>query len=192
MGIIDTHAHYDDEAFDADRDLLLGEELAAGNVECVVNVGASLEGAEASAAFAGKYSGPACVTVYAGIGIHPDDVRVEGDAVALVVLCGGQGQVADVEDLLSEAGFECMDWQGFLLECWMGVLPNGKWAAPSCGNEAPRQNGKTRVMCGRAAAEMLFYDGTTIYTAQLQKTSSETFEEMANQVEAFYREVLHN
>ena len=76
MGIIDTHAHYDDEAFDADRDLLLGEELAAGNVECVVNVGASLEGAEASAAFAGKYSGPACVTVYAGIGIHPDDVGV--------------------------------------------------------------------------------------------------------------------
>lgn len=87
--------------------------------------------------------------------------------------------VLDTLDLLSEAGFECMDWQALLLECWMGVKPDGRWAAPSCGNEAPRQNGKTRVMCGRSASEMLFYDGTVIYTAQLQKTSTETFEEMA-------------
>ena len=86
----------------------------------------------------------------------------------------------DAIDLLSEAGFECIDWQALLLECWMGVLPNGRWAAPSCGNETPRQNGKTRIICGRAASEMLFYDGTVIYTAQLQKTSTETFEEMAS------------
>lgn len=85
----------------------------------------------------------------------------------------------DTIDLLSEAGTECMDWQGVLLECWMGVLPNGRWAAPVCGNEAPRQNGKTLDICGRSAAEMLFYDGTVIYTAQLQKTSTETYEEMA-------------
>ena len=87
--------------------------------------------------------------------------------------------VLDTLDLLSEAGFECMDWQGFLLEAWMGVLPNGRWAAPIVGNETPRQNGKTRDIQGRSAAEMLFYDGTVIYTAQLQKTSTETFEEMA-------------
>lgn len=88
--------------------------------------------------------------------------------------------VLDTLDLLSEAGFECLDWQAVLLECWMGVLPSGRWAAPSCGNEAPRQNGKTRLICGRSASEMLFYDGTVIYTAQLQKTSTETFEEMAS------------
>lgn len=87
--------------------------------------------------------------------------------------------VLDTLDLLSEAGFECMDWQAFLLEAWMGVLPNGRWAAPVVGNETPRQNGKTRDIQGRSAAEMLFYDGTVIYTAQLQKTSTETFEEMA-------------
>ena len=87
--------------------------------------------------------------------------------------------VLDTLDLLSEAGFECMDWQALLLESWMGVLANGKWAAPSCGNETPRQNGKTRCIQGRSASEMLFYDGTVIYTAQLQKTSTETFEEMA-------------
>ena len=97
----------------------------------------------------------------------------------MVVPDSAGNDVLDALDLLSEAGFECMDWQALLLECWMGFKPDGRWAAPSCGNEAPRQNGKTRVMCGRASAEMLFYDGTVIYTAQLQKTSTETFEEMA-------------
>ena len=99
---------------------------------------------------------------------------------SMVVPGSDANDALDALDLLSEAGFECLDWQAFLLECWMGVLPNGRWAASSCGNEAPRQNGKTRLICGRSAAEMLFYDGTVIYTAQLQKTSTETFEEMAN------------
>ena len=87
--------------------------------------------------------------------------------------------VLDTLDLLSEAGFECMDWQAFLLEAWMGVRADGRWSAPIVGNETSRQQGKTRCIQGRAAAEMLFYDGTVIYTAQLQKTSTETFEEMA-------------
>ena len=98
---------------------------------------------------------------------------------SMVVPHSDANDVLDTLDLLSEAGFECMDWQGLLLECWMGVLPNGRWAAPACGNEGPRQNGKTRAIGGRSAAEMFFYDGTVIYTAQLQKTSTETFEEMA-------------
>ena len=50
MLICDTHAHYDDEAFDQDREILLGSELKAGGVEFVVNVGASMEGARAAAA----------------------------------------------------------------------------------------------------------------------------------------------
>ena len=87
--------------------------------------------------------------------------------------------VLDTLDLLSEAGFECLDWQAFMLEAWMGVKPDGRWSAPIVGNETSRQQGKTRCIQGRAAAEMLFYDGTVIYTAQLQKTSTETFEEMA-------------
>ena len=98
----------------------------------------------------------------------------------MVVPPSDSNDVLDALDLLSEAGFECLDWQAVLLECWMGVSPSGRWAAPSCGNEAPRQNGKTRLICGRSASEMLFYDGTVIYTAQLQKTSTETFEEMAS------------
>ncbi len=71
MKICDTHAHYDDEAFDEDRELLLGEKLEEAGVEFVVNMGASMRGADASLALAGQYG-----VVYAGCGIHPDDVGV--------------------------------------------------------------------------------------------------------------------
>ena len=69
--VCDTHAHYDDEAFDADRDTLLGEGLRKGGVEFAVNVGASMKGADASVDMAQKYE-----VIYAGCGIHPDDVGV--------------------------------------------------------------------------------------------------------------------
>ncbi len=38
--IFDSHAHYDDEAFDKDRDCLLST-LEEQGVGCIVNVGAS-------------------------------------------------------------------------------------------------------------------------------------------------------
>ena len=39
--IIDTHAHYDDEAFDADREALLAS-MHDGGIEKIVNVCASV------------------------------------------------------------------------------------------------------------------------------------------------------
>lgn len=45
--IFDTHAHYDDDAFDEDRDELLSG-MAAKNVEYIVNVGASMASSERS------------------------------------------------------------------------------------------------------------------------------------------------
>ena len=39
--IFDTHAHYDDEQFDTDRDALL-RGMAEQNVGTIINVGASL------------------------------------------------------------------------------------------------------------------------------------------------------
>ena len=41
--IFETHAHYDDEQFDEDREQLLAGLQEAG-IETVVNVGATLEG----------------------------------------------------------------------------------------------------------------------------------------------------
>ena len=66
--IFDTHAHYDDEAFDGDREEILSS-LKQHNIGYVVNVGASIRGARESVALSSRYS-----RVYAAVGIHPDEV----------------------------------------------------------------------------------------------------------------------
>lgn len=66
--IYDTHAHYDDEAFDKDRDELLNSMKANGIGE-IVNVGADMEGARASVRLAKEYD-----FIYAAVGIHPSNV----------------------------------------------------------------------------------------------------------------------
>ena len=66
--IFDTHAHYDDEAFDEDRDVLLSGMKDAG-VEYIVNIGASMASSKRSIALAEKYP-----FMYAAVGVHPDEV----------------------------------------------------------------------------------------------------------------------
>ena len=69
-GIIDTHAHYDDEAFDEDRKSLLAS-LPDNGIEAVVNVGATVKGAYQSIELAKKYE-----HVFAAVGVHPDEVHI--------------------------------------------------------------------------------------------------------------------
>ena len=64
---IDSHAHYDDEAFDGDREALL-ETLHNSGVRNIVNIGCTLERSQYSVDFADKYP-----FMYAAVGIHPDD-----------------------------------------------------------------------------------------------------------------------
>ena len=52
--ILDTHAHYDDEAFDADREELL-ESLQPNGIEKVVNVCASIDGLQNTVALMEKF-----------------------------------------------------------------------------------------------------------------------------------------
>lgn len=66
--IFDSHAHYDDEQFDCDREELLGSMQEHG-IGGIINVGASMEGVFASQELADKYP-----FIYAGVGIHPDYV----------------------------------------------------------------------------------------------------------------------
>ena len=66
--IFDTHAHYDDEQFDGDRDELLKSMPDLG-VGTIVDVSATYESCEKGLALAGKYP-----HVYAAIGVHPDEV----------------------------------------------------------------------------------------------------------------------
>jgi TatD DNase family protein len=66
--IFETHAHYDDERFDEDRDEVLAAVLASG-VRPIINVGASIASTKTTLALAQKYD-----DIYAAVGVHPSDV----------------------------------------------------------------------------------------------------------------------
>ena len=66
--IFDTHAHYDDVQFDADRDELLMS-MKENGVGTIVNVSATYASCEKVIALAKKYP-----FLYAATGIHPDEV----------------------------------------------------------------------------------------------------------------------
>ena len=82
--------------------------------------------------------------------------------------------------LLKAGGLLLDPWQSDVLDDWMAMNAGNKWICKTCGGSVPRQNGKTGLMQGRAEAGMLLYSEKVLYTAHLQKTSTETFEEMAS------------
>ena len=71
-------------------------------------------------------------------------------------------------------------WQSDVLDDWMARTPSGRWICKTCGGSVPRQNGKTALISGRAETGMVLFNEQVIYTAHLQKTATETFEEMAS------------
>lgn len=85
----------------------------------------------------------------------------------------------DAEHVLQIGGLILDPWQSDILSDWMAMAPNKKWLCRTCGGSVPRQNGKTGLVQGRAESGMLMYNEQVIYTAHLQKTATETFEEMA-------------
>ena len=85
----------------------------------------------------------------------------------------------DAIKILNLGGFHPDPWQSDLLDDWLAIAPSGKWACRTCGGSVPRQNGKTGILEARAEAGMILYNEQVVYTAHLQKTATETFEEMA-------------
>lgn len=73
--IFDSHAHYDDEAFDTDRDEVLKDAKRSG-IEYILNAGANIKSSRASIELAEKYD-----FIYAAVGIHPQDAgEFNGDS----------------------------------------------------------------------------------------------------------------
>ena len=66
--IFDTHAHYDDKAFDDDRDSLLSG-LRDNGIGYVVNVTASMKDISTTIDLAHRYD-----HIYASVGVHPSEV----------------------------------------------------------------------------------------------------------------------
>lgn len=67
--IFDTHSHYDDEAFDADRHELLSS-MSEKGVGWLVNVGADMASSRGAIALAEKYD-----FMYASLGVHPSETE---------------------------------------------------------------------------------------------------------------------
>lgn len=65
--IFESHAHYDDKAFEEDREELLAK-LRENGIGYVVNVSSDLASVERTLALAKKYP-----FVYAAVGVHPSD-----------------------------------------------------------------------------------------------------------------------
>lgn len=88
--LFDTHAHYDDGAFDADRDALLTS-LPERGVCGVVNPGCTVESSRAAVALAERYP-----HVWAAVGLHPEDCAgaSEDDFAAIRVLAAHPRVVA--------------------------------------------------------------------------------------------------
>ncbi|MGM9972957.1 MAG: TatD family hydrolase [Clostridiaceae bacterium] len=75
LPIFDSHAHYDDESFNEDRDNLIPY-LKEQNVVGIINCGSTLEGTIASYELAEKYP-----FIYAAVGIHPEEAYEYNAAV---------------------------------------------------------------------------------------------------------------
>lgn len=83
--IFETHAHYDDEAFDEDREKLL-EELPKRGVCGIITAGADLKSSVAAIKLAEKYS-----YIYSAVGIHPENISESLDS----------GYITELEKLLN-------------------------------------------------------------------------------------------
>ena len=67
--LFDTHAHYDDERFDEDRDALLAS-MPENNVGLILNPGCDVETSRKAVSYANRYP-----FVYAAVGLHPENIE---------------------------------------------------------------------------------------------------------------------
>lgn len=67
--IFETHAHYEDERFEQDRDEILSS-LSHSYIEALINVGSTLKTSQESVLLSEKYE-----RVFAAVGIHPSEVK---------------------------------------------------------------------------------------------------------------------
>ena len=66
--IFESHAHYDDKAFDQDREELLGS-LGENGIGYVINIGANIETTKNTIRLAEKYP-----FIYGAAGVHPSEI----------------------------------------------------------------------------------------------------------------------
>jgi len=90
MSIIDSHAHYEHQRFDSDRDALI-KALPSLGVDAMINVGCDIPSSEASVELAEAYT-----YVYATAGVHPHEAKTlcEKGLQTIAKLCTHEKVVA--------------------------------------------------------------------------------------------------
>lgn len=78
--LFDTHAHYDDERFDEDRDALLSS-MPEHGIGLLVNPGCDLETSQKAVQYSKQYD-----FVYAAVGYHPENLKNGVDLAAIEAL----------------------------------------------------------------------------------------------------------
>lgn len=92
--LFDTHAHYDDEAFDADRDALLTA-LPQRGVGLILNPGCDVESSRKAVTYAAAYP-----HVYAAVGIHPENCGgCTADDLAVIRALAQQPKVVAIGEI---------------------------------------------------------------------------------------------
>lgn len=91
MTLIDTHAHLDQEEFDADRDTVIARAHEVG-VEAIVAIGTTAPSSQAVVELAGQHSG-----IFAAVGIQPNyTAQAEPDDWNRVVVLVGRPKVVAI------------------------------------------------------------------------------------------------
>jgi len=97
--IFDSHAHYDDAAYDEDREAVIAS-LASAGIGRVMNVGADRFSTERSVSLAAQYG-----FFYAAAGIHPSDTTQYKDRTADMDWLAAQAKAPKVQ-AIGEIGLD--------------------------------------------------------------------------------------
>lgn len=93
MLLFDTHAHYDDERFDGDRDMLL-RSMPENGVGFILNPGCDLATSQRAVQYAKTYD-----FVYAAVGYHPENLADGVDLAAIEALAQGHTKVRAIGEI---------------------------------------------------------------------------------------------
>lgn len=79
MEFFDTHAHYDDEKFDNDREEVLRKIINAGVTRCI-NMGCDIQTSKKTIEIANSHN-----FIYASVGLHPEEIPQNEDEVSKII-----------------------------------------------------------------------------------------------------------
>jgi hypothetical protein len=91
-----------------------------------------------------------------------------------------RSEADDAEFLSAGYGLVPDEWQRLVLEDWLAVRPDGKWASMKCGLSVPRQNGKNGLLEMRELFGMVALGEKFLHTAHEVKTARKAFLRLAS------------